>query len=139
MSDLLFNDYATEFMELIAATKCPGCLADEPDQHAHMGLDGCLADDEDNADTAPPEPLSDEQLAAIQNLAVPEGVQFYINGHLVPPGTAVADALSAFDDDYDDYYTEEECHGCRVDSDTRADHTGIGGCLYDPREWWDRC
>jgi hypothetical protein len=126
MSDLLFNDYANEFMELIAATKCPGCLADEPDQRAHMGPSGCLADDEDNGDTAPLEPLSDEQLEAILNLAFPEGAQFYINGHLVPPGTAVADALSAFQ--YDD---DESYHGSRVDSNTHANHTGVNGCLTD--------
>ncbi len=141
MSDLPFHDYVTELSKLaVTATECPGCLTQEPNQEAHMGPSGCLADDEDNNDTAPLEPLSDEQLEAILNLAVPEGVHFYINGHLVPPGMAVADALNAFDEDYDeDYYAEEECQGCRVDSDTRADHTGIGGCLYDPREWWDRC
>lgn len=101
MSDLPFEDYVTELLEL-SSTECPGCLAQEPGQYAHMGPSGCLADDDNDEDTTPIEPLSAEELEALYNLAVPEGVQFSINGHLIPPGTAVMDAL-------DNYAEDDEC------------------------------
>ncbi len=146
MSDLRFDDYAAELSELFTTEDtCLGCLADEPDQHAHMGFGGCLADHDhyhyDN--TALPETLSDTQLAALRDSVVPEGVRFYINGHLVPPGMAMSDALSAFGDGNDGNYDEGDecgedcdddddgCQGCLFDSMTRSDHTGVNGCLSD--------
>ena len=187
MSDLPFDDYATELSQLAVTEdppfyngSCLGCLANEPDQLSHMGLGGCLADDYDDYynNTAPLEPMSDEQLAILHDSVVPEDVQFYINGYLIPPGTAVTDALSALsgnynndffnldnyhysdddaedDDNYhynghpilpdmavtdamsafgeDDYCgdDDDECYGCQMDSMSRADHTGVNGCLTD--------
>ena len=215
MSDLPFHDYATELSQLAVTEdppfyngSCLGCLANEPDQLSHMGLGGCLADDYDDYynNTAPLEPMSDEQLAILYDSVVPEDVQFYINGYLIPPGTAVTDALSALsgtynddffnldnyhytDDDAEDddnyhynttalleplsdlaafqnldvpdgvkYYNghpilpdmavtdamsafgegeddycddDDECYGCQMDSMSRADHTGVNGCLTD--------
>lgn len=214
MSDLPFDDYAAELSELAVTEyppfyngSCLGCLANEPDQLSHMGLGGCLADDYDYNKTAPLEPLSDEQLAALHDSVVPVGATFYINGHLVPPGTAVTDALSALSGNYNDYFNldnyhytdddaedddnydynntapleplsaeqlaflhnsvvpedvqfyinghlvlpgtavtdalsaidnygdyceeDDECYGCQMDSMSRADHTGVNGCLTD--------
>jgi hypothetical protein len=136
MSDLRFDDYADELAELFTTEQtCLGCLADEPGQEAHMGFGGCLSYDYDydydehGDESALPEPLSDEQLSFLQNIVVPEGIHFCINGHLISPGTAVTDALSAFGEGND--YDEEECYGCWVDSMGRSDHTGVNGCLSD--------
>jgi hypothetical protein len=139
MSDLPFDDYVTELSQLAVTEdppfyngSCLGCLANEPDQLSHMGLGGCLADDYDYYNnTAPLEPLSDEQLAELYDSVVPEDVQFSINGHLVPPGTAVMDALSAIDNHGDYCDEDDECYGCQMDSMSRADHTGVNGCLTD--------
>ena len=101
MSDLRFDDYAEEFLELCATED--GCL-------------GSLADDygdDYGDDIALPEPLSAEQIAFLQNTTVPDGIKFYINGHLVPPGTAVIDALSDFGNDFGNENDEiDGCPGC---------------------------
>ena len=58
----------------------------------------CDEDDyESDEDDASVEARSDEQIATfIRTCVVPEGVEYYLGGQLVPPGTLIFDAVCAF-------------------------------------------
>jgi hypothetical protein len=77
-----------------------------------------------------------QELEELLNSVVPQGVEFFINGRPIEPGTRLEDALDYLgehndynDNDYEDYDT---CFGCIEGLEAHEAHTRPGGCCFKP-------